>query len=302
MTRFRIGCGQITWLAINWQLPEDQRVTPEQILAEIAQAGYEGAPAGPQGGKSTDEILNALHKHQLQPAPGYLGANFWEASKEAEILDRARAFGKFGREAGVSELYVAAGGFDQYTTRRGLTRRQVAGHVKPEDAMSDDEFSQFARVLNQVGEITLAHGVKSCFHNHVGSTIETGEEIARLFALLDREVVFLGPDTGHLLWGGVDVLDFCRNHAADIKTIHIKDVNKSVLERGVAEEWDYATFSKAGIWTELGDGCIDFPALFEILEAANFAGWVIVETDVTQLATPLQSAIRSRAYLTKLGY
>ena len=94
--------------------------------------------------------------------------------------------------------------------------------------------------------------------------------------------------------------DFCRKYVDRIKTIHIKDVNEAVLKAGVAAEWDYAKFSEEGIWTELGEGCIDFPALFDLLNQADFKGWVIVETDVTQLATPLESAVVSRNYLKKL--
>lgn len=241
-----------------------------------------------------------LDNHGLRPAPGYLGADFWNPAKEAEILEKAHAFGQFNQTVGVGEIYVAPGGFDSYVTRRGLTRVQIAGHVQPEDAMTDEEFAQFAKVLNRVGEITLEYGVKSCFHNHVGSTIETGEEIDRLFSLVNRDVVFMGPDTGHLLWGGVDVMDFCRKYADSIKTIHIKDVNEAVLKEGVAAEWAYGQFSDAGIWTELGEGCIDFSALFGLLDQAGFTGWVIVETDVTQLATLLESAVVSRNYLKNL--
>ncbi|MEM7127632.1 MAG: TIM barrel protein [Chloroflexota bacterium] len=297
MPNFQIGCGQITWHVVNWNLPEDERMSSDRMLAEIAQAGYEGAPAGPSSNQSTEDVLANLQKHGLKPAPGYLGEDFWDPAKEAVILEKAKAFGKFHQAAGVGEVYVAAGGFDGYVTSRGLTRRQVSGHVTPEDYMTDEEFQQFGRVLNRVGEITLEYGVKSCFHNHVASTIETGEEIDRLFSMVDRDLVFMGPDTGHLLWGGVDVLDFCRKYANDIKTIHIKDVNETVLKEGIAAEWGYEEFSEAGIWNELGEGCIDFPALFELLEQAGFNGWVIVETDVTQLATPLESAIVSRNYL-----
>ncbi|MCB0079290.1 MAG: TIM barrel protein [Caldilineaceae bacterium] len=290
MNNIHIGCGQITWRGMD----------PEQALAEIAQAGYEGAPAGPREGKSTADILGQYAQYGLKPAPGYLGADFWDTAQEEAILARARAQADFGQAAGLTELYVAAGGFTNYITKRGLSRMGVSGNVRAEDMMTDEEFAQFAKVLNQVGEITLAKGVKSCFHNHVGSTIETRAEIDRLFSMVNRDVVFMGPDTGHLAWGGADVLEFCRDYADSIKPMHIKDVDKAVMEEGIAAEWDYRTFSDKGIWTELGHGFIDFPAVFQVLEDAGFEGWIIVETDVTQLATPLESAIVSRDYLKKV--
>lgn len=286
-----IGCGQITWRG----MPE------EQVLAEIAQAGYVGAPAAPKEGQSAADVIAPFTKYGLKPAPGYLGADYWDKSQEATILQRARDYAAFAKAAGCTELYVAAGGFNSYVTKRGLNRSQIAGHVKPADAMTDAEFAQFGKALNAVGEITLEQGVKSCFHNHVGSTIETREEIDRLWSLIDPTLVFMGPDTGHLAWAGADVVQFCRDYASSIKTMHIKDVNKQVMDEGVAAEWDYRTFSDKGIWTELGQGFVDFPTVFQILQDAGFSGWLIVETDVTQLPTALESALVSRNYLRTLG-
>lgn len=293
MAKFKIACGQITW-------PRD--MPREQVLAEIAQAGYEGAPAGGRGGVTAAQVVADYARYKLKPAPGYLGADFWDPAQEAQILERAQNLADFAREAGLTELYVAAGGFDTYITPRGLTRRQISAHVRPEDAMTDAEFEQFARVLDKVGKITLAQGVRSCFHNHVGSTIETRAEIDRLFNMVDRSLVFQGPDIGHLAWGGVDPVAFCRDYADSIKTMHIKDIDPKVMKKGVENEWDYGTFSDNGIFIELGQGMVDFPAIFKILDKAGFDGWIVVETDVTKKPTALESAIISRKYLKSIGY
>lgn len=286
-----VACGQITW----------PRETPEeQVLAEIAQAGYEGAPAGPWSGRSPEETIALYARYGLKPAPGYLGADFWKKDQQEEIVAHAREMARFARAVGCTELYVAASGFD-YVTRRGLTRSQTAGHVRPEDGLTDAEMHQFAETLTRVGEATLREGVRSCFHNHVGTPIETRAEIDRLFALVDRAVVFQGPDIGHLAWAGVDPVAFCRDYAASIKTLHLKDIDPAVRAEGSRAEWDYATFSARGIFVELGEGLVDFPALFRVLSEAGFQGWIVVETDVTQKASALESARYSRNYLRSLG-
>ena len=102
-------------------------------------------------------------------------------------------------------------------------------------------------------------------------------------------------------WGGVDVVEFCRDYLDLIKTMHIKDIDPNVLEVGRAAGWDYRTFSDKGIFIELGRGFVDFPAVFELLDSINFASWLIVETDVTQQPTALESAIISREYLKSIG-
>ncbi len=277
-----IACGQITW-------PRSS-MSQEQILAEIAQAGYDGAPASP---KDIEDTRRMFDNAGLEPAPGYLGAELWDASQADEIVQRAAEQARTASELGLTEIYVAA----------NLTpeRRAVAGHVSTSDALSDDGFRTLADTLNRVGEATLKHGVSTSFHNHVGSFIETRGEIDQLFALVDRSLVFQGPDVGHLAWAGDDVVAFCRDYASDIKTIHIKDIAPNVLKEGVAKSWDYKAFADHGIFTELGEGFVDFPAIFRILDEAGFQGWVVVETDVTQKATALESATISRDYLRSIG-
>jgi inosose dehydratase len=287
-----IGCGQITW----------KNMAEEVVLDEIARAGYEGAPAGPRADASDAEILARFARFGLRPAPGYLGADFWRPDQAEAILARAHQQGAFAQNAGCTELYVAAGGFDTYVTARGLNRRQVAGHVHPDDSMTSDEYRQFALVLNQVGAITQSYGVSACFHNHVGSVIETKAEIDRLWDMVDHTLIFMGPDTGHLAWGGVDVVPFVREYASAIKTMHLKDIDPHVLAEGRERNWDYRTFTDHGIFTELGQGFVDFPSVFRTLDGAGFRGWLIAETDVTQLPTAFESAQISRQYLASQGF
>jgi inosose dehydratase len=297
LAEIAVGCGQITW---NQFRRQDEHAWPEErVLAQVAEAGYEGAPAGPRADRTAQETTALYARHGLRPAPGYLSATFWQADQQPAILEQARRYAAFARAAGCSELYVAAGG--DYVTRRGLTRRQVAGHVAPEDALTDEENACFAATLNAVGAATLQEGVRACFHNHVGTVIETRAEIERLLALTDPTLVFLGPDTGHLAWGGADAVAFCRDYADRILTLHLKDIDAQVAARGRAEGWDYATFTRHGLFIELGEGCVDFPALVVLLRERDFAGWLIVETDVTQKPTALESAQISRRYLHGLG-
>jgi len=291
MSAFRIGCVPITW----------KNVPRDQVLREIAEAGYEGCPTGRKEGETTQDVLDRLASYGLKPAPGYLEGHFWRKDKESEILERARRQAAFMRELGCTELYVAVGGFRAYTTARGLTRDLMPGQVRPEDSMTDEEFEQTARVLNKVGEITLAEGVRTCIHNHTATVIETPEEIDRLFSLVDRDLVFMGPDTGHLAWGGADVVQFFRDYADSIKTVHLKDIRQDVLEEGRARGWSYDEFKAHGIYTELGQGMVDISALLDILRGVGFEGWLLVETDVTQLPTAFESAVVSRRYLRSLG-
>ncbi|WP_219417195.1 sugar phosphate isomerase/epimerase family protein [Pseudonocardia nigra] len=286
----RIGCGQITWRG----LPDDT------ALDDIRRAGYEGAPWSPRHGENAEEIKAYFDNRGLDVAPGYLWGDFWDVRKREENLAAARRYAELSKELGLTEVYVSAGGFDR-PTGSGRTRRQAVGHVTAEDALPEREFGQLTDTLQAVGEVMLELGVRACYHNHAGTFIETEDEIERLLAAVDPEVVFLGPDTGHLAWAGVDVVEFARRHATRIKTMHLKDVVFSVRDEGAAAGWDYKTFEEHAIWTEIDEGGVDFAGLFSILDGVDFDGWLIVETDVTQKASPLESARISRENLRKLG-
>ena len=123
----------------------------------------------------------------------------------------------------------------------------------------------------------------------------------RIMALTDETKVFGGFDTGHLAWAGEDVTAVIADYAARIKTLHLKDVNPAVQARSRAEEWDYGTFCAHHGWVELGDGMIDFPAMFAELEAVDYDGWVVVEIDETPRESALESFRVSREYLASLG-
>lgn len=290
MTENLIGCGQITW----------KDVREDEVLSDIVTAGYDGAPPKLQLDVPPSDIISRFEQHGLKPAPPYFGAGFWKPEEEQNILGRAADIAQFTNAVGCTELYVAAGGGGAQAPT-GTSRREIAGHVGAADMISDAEFDQFATVLNEFARITLNEGVTSCFHNHVGTVIETADELDQLISRTDDMSVFLGLDTGHLAWAGADPVAVCRKYADRIKTLHLKDIDEQVRLDGVEQKWDYDTFTANGIFTELGEGSVDFPAILSVLNDVDFKGWLIVETDITQKPTALESAQISRTYLRSIG-
>lgn len=291
MTQWQIGCGQITW-------PRD--VSEEKVLAEIAAAGYAGAPIFPKPATAAADRVALFRRYELAPAPGYLGADFWDESKYEVIMAQARLYAAFARDVGCTCCYVAAN-TDNHKVRNGRTRMQAAGHVTAADGMTDAEWRQFITTISDVGQLMQEYGVTAAFHNHVGSVIETRAELDQLMQHTNPAILALGPDTGHMAWAGGDVTDMVHTYATRIITMHLKDVNPDAVQQARTQQVDYRGAERLGVWTELGQGAVDFPTIFGYLRNAGFAGWLIVETDVTQLPSARESAIQSRAYLRTLG-
>lgn len=57
-----------------------------------------------------------------------------------------------------------------------------------------------------------------------------------------------------------------------------------------------------GVFCELGQGDIDFPAVLAKLRDLNYEGWIVVEQDVLPgMGSPKESARRNRDYLRSIG-
>lgn len=298
MARPPVAGSQITY----GQFRKTEEWTEERILAQVAEAGFEGAPAGPRKDRSPKETAATYAKFGLRCAPGYFSGDYWKPDQREKILEGAKAQAAAARELGNDTLYVATGGFGNDRAPSGKTRNEVAGHASPAESLGDDDFKQFCEVLSEVGRVMQREGVAACFHNHVGSFVETRAEIDKMMSMVDRSVVFLGPDSGHLAWAGADVVQFFKDYATSIKTVHLKDIYPDVLKKGVAEKWDYGTFTSNGVFAELGEGLIDFPAAFKHLTDAGFGGWIISEIDRTTKPTALQSLKICRTYLKSIGF
>jgi inosose dehydratase len=297
----RIACVPLQWGAFSQAEPG--AYPRERILREVREAGYEGISSGAQPGQTPAQVLEHLASFGLKPAPGYLGGDWWKPEEQAKAVEQARHAAQFLSEMGVHECFLSANGFGSYTSRRnGKSRAKLAGQVQNGDGLDETEWQVLAETVNRIGAAMMESGVRGCYHNHVGAVVETREEMDKLIAMTDRNCVFLGPDTGHLAWAGADVVQFFRDYAPLIKSVHLKDASEEIRREGAAKQWNYGQFCDAGLWRELGEGDIDFPAIFEILRAQDFNGWMLSETDVTQKDSPLESARISREYLLAQGF
>lgn len=277
--------------------------TAERIYAEIAEAGYVGVPVGPYSGETPGDVTAKLAAYGLKPAPAYLPAGEpWKPANRAPLVEKAKRFAEFAAGVSVSECFVDADGWG-YHTKSGETRPELAGRITSADGISADELKHLADTLNAVGSAMLATGsVRACLHNHVGTVIESENELENVLALTDPDALFIGLDTGHLAWAGADVATFVERYAPRIAAIHLKDIHPGIRAKGVTEGWKYATFAQNGLFAELGEGSVDFGRIVAALRNADYSGWLLVETDVTTKATPAESLRISREYLRGLGH
>jgi sugar phosphate isomerase/epimerase len=172
-------------------------------------------------------------------------------------------------------------------------------HADPPADMSAAEYRQLLAEYAVAAAIT-AEGVTPALHPHVGSTVETEPEVRAVLDAIPASELSFGPDTGHLAWAGMTPSAIMADYADRIAAMHLKDVHLDEAERARAADADYiaATVRDFTVWTEPGRGDVDLLAALDTLPS-TFPCWVIVEVDVPEASTNLESTQLSAAWVTE---
>ena len=304
----RIANAPCSWGTLEFEGMEGAGVPYEQMLDELRDTGYTGTELGDWGYMPTDPeaLTGELTRRDLSMVGAFVPVALRDANAhaagEVEALKVARQLAAAPRSDKGPYLVLAdANGTDPVRTRN-------AGRITPEMGLSDDEWRTFAagaeRIARAVRDQT---GLQTVFHHHCAGFVETPEEIARLLDLTDPEVLSLVFDTGHYAYGsgntdGSEVPAGLERFAGRIPYVHFKDCHPGIAQQARAEGWDYFTAVGRGLFCELGQGYVDFPAVVEWLRSRGYRGWITVEQDILPgMGTPKASAGRNRDYLRTLG-
>ena len=176
----------------------------------------------------------------------------------------------------------------------------LAGRATEADGFTPAQWAEAAKLIGCIARAAREMGVRSVFHHHAGTCVETPGEVARLLEATDPELLGICLDTGHYFYGGGDPVAFARAHAPRIWHLHLKDIRGNVLDQVRREKIAYLDAIRMGVFSELGAGDVDLPGVIRELNAAGFDGWAVFEQDVDPTlpgTDPLASATRSREYL-----
>ena len=164
--------------------------------------------------------------------------------------------------------------------------------------MNDEEWDTLCTGINKLGKVAKDMGIKLCFHHHMGTVVQTEEEIDRLMANTDPELFGLLFDCGHLAYCGEDYMSVLNKYADRIRHVHLKDIRPEKVEQVKREHLSFLQGVRLGTFTVPGDGVIDFKPIFDVLEKTGYEGYVLVEAEQDPaIANPLEYAIKARKYI-----
>jgi inosose dehydratase len=290
-----IGINPITWS--NDDLPElGGDISLETCLTETRLAGFAGTEQGGKFPRSAAELGPILSAHGLKLVSGWFSGGILLRDVDAEF-EAALPHLTLLRDLGCKHVVYAD------TSRRSDDLFQP---LSRRPRLAEGDWVAYGRKLTALAERMAAFGVGMAFHHHMGTIVQTAEDIDRLVATTGDAVGLLF-DSGHCLFADADPLTVLQRHLPRVVHVHCKDVRRDVLAQVLASDQSFMQAVLDGVFTVPGDGCIDFASLLRVLKAREYAGWLVVEAEQDpRKAHPLTYAKMGyrnlRAAATAAGY
>jgi inosose dehydratase len=285
-----VGANPIIWSNDDFnELAGD--VPLDTILREMRLAGFAGSELGHAYPRTPPALADALSRHHLRLVSGWHST--YLASRElAPEEDAFRAHLGLLKTLGARVAIVAECTHCIHGTRDA----SLGFGEKRTPALTEAEWKKLVAGLKHLASVARDEETKLVYHHHMGTVIQGQAELDRLLAAVPELSLLFDP--GHLAFAGIDPLAVARRYASRIAHVHLKSVRAAIAERARRESWSFCRAVAEGVFTIPGDGCVDFPAIFQVLASADYRGWLVVEAEEDPAKVPaLPKAKIAREYV-----
>lgn len=289
-----MGKHDILWgiAPIGWRNDDIPEIgagnTLQHLLSDIVVARFQGTEVG--GFFPEPSILNKeLGLRNLRIAGKWFSSFILRDGIEttaAEFTEQCKYLQEVGADvATVSEQTYSVQGLD-------------IDVFKKKPYFTNEEWETLCNGLNRLGKIADEHGLTLVYHHHLGTGIQTAEEVDRLMEHTDPAHVHLLYDTGHAYISDGDYMSMLNKHIDRIKHVHFKDARLDIMEQCKKEGKSFQQSFLQGMFTVPGDGCIDFTDVYRTLLKHDYSGWIVIEAEQDpDVANPLEYALMARQYI-----
>ena len=261
---------------IAWANDDDQsigaHIPTEQILHEAGrEIGFDGIENGHRWPEDPQELKALLAEYGLRFISGWYSTHLLTRSVAEEIAAVGPHLARL-KANGCAVCIVC----ECSNTVHG----DPAVAVNDRPRLSADQMADFGARLEEFAAWMAGQGVTLAYHHHMGTVVESPEEIDALMAATGPATHLLF-DAGHCAFGGGDPLAVLTRHAGRVAHFHAKNIRRPVTERVRAEGLSFLQGVMAGAFTVPGDpeGAIDFVPLLRVLAQAGYQGWLVIEAE-----------------------
>jgi len=260
---------------IAWSNDDDRtlgaHITLEQCLDEAARIGFDGIEKGHKFPTTVEGLKAVLDPRGLRFVSGWHSTNLLVNSLDSEkaamqpFLDVLKGMGS--AVIIVCETSNAVHGND-------------AVALKDRPRLADDRWAAFGAGVEALAQFAAAQGVTLVYHHHMGTIVETEDEIDRLMAVTGPATHLL-LDTGHCRFGGGDPARLARRHMARVGHIHAKNVRPAIMAEVRDQGLSFLQGVRRGVFTVPGDseGGVDFAPVLKTAAEHGYSGWLVIEAE-----------------------
>lgn len=261
---------------IAWANDDDRSIGADiptaRILDEAGrQIGFDGIENGHRWPDDPEALRALLAGYGLAFISGWYSTNLLVQSVEAEIAACQHHLAKLLHN-GCKVMIVCE--------TSNAIHGDAARPVNDRPRLNDSEMTAFCARLEDFAAYLAGQGVTLVYHHHMGTIIESPEEIDALMAGTGPHTHLLF-DAGHCAFGGGDPLAVLSRHVGRVRHFHAKNIRPDIVARVQAERLSFLQGVVAGAFTVPGDqeGGIDFGPLLKVLAGAGYDGWIVIEAE-----------------------
>jgi inosose dehydratase len=271
----KIGISPIAWQ--NDDLPDITKdYTMEQALRESREIGYTGVERGQRMPHDTDGLRQYLEANDIALCGGWCSGNSLVNDFAAECDATRQQVAQFIALDAPCIVYAECS-----NTVQGLQNVPVNNRPK----LSRDEIMTYGKKISELAKWMADQGMPMAYHHHMGSIIESEDDVNWLMDGSSHEVN-LCFDTGHLLFGGGNVMATLDRWGDRVHHVHYKDIRPHIVKDVRDNNLSFLDAVIAGAFTVPEDGCIDFQEVTHKLKAMDYSGWIVVEAEQDPAKAP----------------
>ena len=294
----RVANAPCSWGVLEYTPGERGRFAT--VLDEMQATGYAGTELGDWGflPTSPEALRDELDKRKLQLVASWVSVRLYDPEFHAAGVEVAVRTAKLLADVGGPNAIIVIGDDGGVPARH-----ENAGRIRPQHGLTKSQWETYVAGAELVARsVRERSGLRSAFHPHASTYVETPAETERFLNMSDPQLVGLVYDTGHYALGGGDPVEGLVRHRDRIWHVHFKDFNPDVVARADENAWGYQQLVGQGVFPELGNGTVDFQSFVGHLRKTAYEGWIVIEQDVLPgMGTPKESASRNREYLRMIG-
>ncbi len=271
----RLGIAPIAWS--NDDLPELGGDTLlETCLSDASEVGYTGVETGGKFPTTSKELGPILDHYKLDLCGGWYSGTLLTTDLEEE-KDKVASQLELFRDLKAPCLVYG----ETAHTIQNLKTVPLNQKIR----LDEDQIMNYGRKLTSFCAWCQGKGMPIAFHHHMGTAIETQNELDLLMNFTGEEVNLLF-DPGHMAFSGGDNFAVIAKHVHRIRHVHTKDVRSNVLTK---LNWARDSFLDAvlkGVFTVPGDGSLNFGEIVRRLADTGYEGWFVVEAEQDPAKAP----------------